>query len=272
MGLGRRTLVMGIVNVTPDSFSDGGKFFEADRAVAHARELVAEGADLVDVGGESTRPGSEEVADEEETRRVVPVVRALAATSQVAISVDTRKASVARAALAAGAHIVNDVSALRDPQMPGVVAEARAGLVVMHMLGEPKSMQLGPAYTDVVREVTSYLEERAGVAVRAGIAQDAIVLDPGLGFGKRTGKGIEDNVTLLKHLGDLRRTGYPILVGASRKSFIGNILGVPLGERLEGSLAAAAVAAWNGADILRVHDVRATRRVVDLVDAVRNAL
>ncbi|MBI2077817.1 MAG: dihydropteroate synthase [Euryarchaeota archaeon] len=271
ISLGRRTLVMGIVNVTPDSFSDGGRFLDPQAAVSHARALAADGADILDIGGESTRPGSEDVPAGEEARRVVPVVRALAKAVPLPLSVDTRKAAVATAAIEAGAHIVNDVSAFHDAGMARVVADTGAGLVLMHMLGEPKSMQVAPSYKDVVAEVASFLGERADRALAAGVARDAIVVDPGLGFGKRTGKGVEDNATLLKHVAALRRLGYPVLVGASRKSFIGNILGVPLAERLEGSLAAAAVAAWNGADIVRVHDVKATRRVVDLVDAVRNA-
>ena len=269
--LGRRTLVMGIVNVTPDSFSDGGRYFDASTAIAHARVLAQEGADLLDVGGESTRPGSDAVPASEEIRRVVPVIRAVAGAVALPLSVDTRKADVAKAALDAGAHIVNDVAALRDPHMAKVVADANAGLVLMHMQGEPKSMQVAPAYKDVVADVVAFLEERASTALRAGVARDAIMLDPGIGFGKRTGTGVEDNASLLKHLAALRRPGYPVLIGASRKSFIGNVLNVPLGERLEGSLAAAAIAAWNGADVVRVHDVRATRRVVDLVDAIRAA-
>ena len=269
--LGRRTLVMGVVNVTPDSFSDGGKWFGEDEAIAHARQLAAEGADILDVGGESTRPGSDVVPEAEERRRVVPVVRALAAAVPLPVSVDTRKANVARAAIEAGAHIVNDVSALGDPAMAALVAATGSGLVLMHMLGEPKSMQKAPSYADVVGEVSAFLAQRARSAESAGVPRDAIVLDPGIGFGKRTGSGVEDNATLLKGLGTLKRLGYPILVGASRKSFIGNILRVPLAERLEGSLAAAAIAVWNGADIVRVHDVRATRRVVDLVQAVRDA-
>lgn len=269
--VGPRTLLMGVVNVTPDSFSDGGRFFEPHRAVAHGVALVAEGADLLDVGGESTRPGSRPVPPEEERRRVLPVIEALHARASVPLSVDTRKADVAGAALEAGAEVVNDVSALQDPAMGGVVAAARAGLVLMHMRGQPQTMQRAPTYVDVVHDVRDHLRERATAAQAAGVARGAIVVDPGLGFGKRTGRGIEDNATLLGRLPELAALGYPILVGASRKSFIGNILGLPLEERLEGSLAAAALAAWNGASIIRAHDVRATRRVLDLVDAVRVA-
>lgn len=267
--LGRRTLVMGIVNVTPDSFSDGGKFFRPDAAVRHALKLIEEGADVLDVGGESTRPGSDPVPEPEEQRRVLPVIEALARFSSVPLSIDTRRASVADAALKAGAHIVNDVSSLMDPDMLHVVRDHQAGLVLMHMQGEPKTMQAAPDYKDVAAEVAEFLQERARRAESAGVPREAIVLDPGLGFGKRTGHGVEDNATLLRQLPRLRVLGYPVLVGASRKSFIGNILKVPLAERLEGSLAAAAIASWQGAEVVRAHDVKATRRVVDLVDAVR---
>jgi dihydropteroate synthase len=270
MPLGERTLVMGIVNVTPDSFSDGGKYLNAQAAIDHGRALVEEGADILDVGGESTRPGSETVPEGEELGRVLPVLDGLKDLG-VAISIDTRKANVAWQAVQHGASIINDVSALADPGMAKVAADTRAGLVLMHMLGEPKSMQVAPHYEDVVSEVAKFLRDRARIAERAGVAHDAIVLDPGIGFGKRSGKGIEDNASLLKHVDHLRSLGYPVLIGASRKSFIGNIGKVAMADRLEGSLAAAAVAAWQGAEIVRVHDVRATRRVVDLVDAVRRA-
>jgi dihydropteroate synthase len=265
-----RTLVMGILNVTPDSFSDGGRFFDAAAAIAHGNALVAEGADILDVGGESTRPGSDTVSAPEEERRILPVIDGLASL-RVPISVDTRKASVAKEAVAHGASIINDVSGLADPQMARVAAATGAGLVIMHMLGEPKSMQVAPDYQDVVQEVAAFLAERARRAQHDGVAKAAIVLDPGIGFGKRTGKGIEDNATLLKHLDAVHALGFPVMIGASRKSFLGNIGKVPMAERLEGSLAAAAIAAWQGAQVVRVHDVRATRRVVDLVDAVRAA-
>lgn len=268
--LGKRTLVMGIVNVTPDSFSDGGRFLDADAAIGHGRRLVEEGADLLDVGGESTRPGSDPVPAAEEIRRVAPVLEGLA-DAGVPLSVDTRKAEVARAALEAGAHLVNDVSALRDPGMGPLVAQAGAGVVLMHMRGEPKTMQTDIRYEDVAREVRDFLAERARVAEAAGIGRDSIVVDPGIGFGKRSGKGTEDNAVLLRRLDVLCGLGYPVLVGASRKSFIGNVLRLPMADRLEGSLAAAVIAAWRGADIIRAHDVRATRRAVDLADAVRNA-
>lgn len=268
--VGTRTLVMGIVNVTPDSFSDGGRFLASDAAIAHGRRLVSEGADLLDIGGESTRPGSDEVPDAEEIRRVVPVIRALRETG-VPLSIDTRKPAVAKAAIEAGAVIVNDVAGFRDPGMAPLAAATGVGVVLMHMRGEPKTMQADISYDDVVREVRDYLLERAQAAERGGVPRESIVLDPGIGFGKRSGKGIEDNALLLKHLADLRALGYPVLIGASRKSFIGNILKLPMPERLEGSVAAAVIAAWEGAEIVRVHDVQATRRAVDLADAIRNA-
>jgi len=266
-----KPLVMGILNVTPDSFSDGGRFAGVEVALERARDMEREGADVIDVGGESTRPGAAAVPASEEARRVVPIVRALAEQSRVPIGVDTRKAEVAQEALKAGASIVNDVSALGDPRMADIVREASAGLVLMHMQGDPATMQRRPHYEDVVAQVREYLVERARHAEEAGIARDAIALDPGLGFGKRTGAGVEDNLVLLRRLDALTTTGYPVLVGASRKSFVGNALSLSVDQRLEGSLAAAAVAVWNGASIVRVHDVAPTRRVVDLVHAVRNA-
>lgn len=264
-----RPLVMGIVNVTPDSFSDGGKFLDPAKAVGHATRLVAEGADILDVGGESTRPGSVAVSVNDEWRRIAPVVAAIRERlPQIPLSIDTRKAAVAKLALDAGAHIINDVTALGDPEMPALVARARAGIVLMHMKGEPASMQIAPTYQDVTAEVKEFLFSRAQRAVDAGIAREAVGLDPGLGFGKRTGAGIEDNAVLLRDLRQLVDLGYPFLVGASRKAFTGNLTRAPKDERLEGSLAAAAIAVMNGAHIVRVHDVKSTRRVVDFVHAV----
>lgn len=269
---GERTLLMGILNVTPDSFSDGGRYLATDAAVARALELEREGADILDVGGESTRPGSDPVDPAEEERRVVPVIAALRGALKIPISIDTRRASVAQAALAAGARIVNDVSALADPLMASLAARERSGLVLMHMRGEPKTMQRSPAYADVVIEVREFLRSRAALAMAAGVSREAIAVDPGLGFGKRTGEAVEDNAALLKRLDSLTSLGFPVLVGASRKAFIGNAMGgAPVDRRLEGSLAAAAVAAWQGAAIVRAHDVAATRSVLDVVDAVRRA-
>lgn len=267
--IGQRTLVMGIVNVTPDSFSDGGTYLEPEAAVDHALRLVEDGADLLDIGGESTRPGSDPVPVAEELRRILPVLQGLAGRTQVPVSVDTWKAAAAEQALRAGAHAINDVTALGDPAMARTVARSGAGLVLMHMQGNPKTMQAQPAYHDVVSEVREFLQRRARTAEDAGVPPGRIVVDPGLGFGKRTGQGVEDNLTLLRHLSRIADLGYPVLVGPSRKSFIGNILRLPVDQRLEGSLAAAALAAWNGASIVRVHDVAPTRRALDVIDALR---
>ena len=256
-----RVLIMGILNVTPDSFSDGGRFLSPDAAVKRALIMEKEGADIIDVGGESSRPGAEPVPVEEELRRVIPVLERLRGKLRIPISIDTTKAEVAEAALRAGASIVNDISALRfDPAMAFVVAEFGAGLVLMHMLGTPKTMQQAPHYEDVVREVREFLAERALYAQSQGIPREAIAVDPGIGFGKT----VEHNLELLRRLPELVELGFPVLVGPSRKSFIGAILGLGVEERLEGTLAACAVAVVRGADILRVHDVREVRRAADL--------
>ena len=253
-------LVMGIVNVTPDSFSDGGRFAAAAAAVAHGLELVRQGADLLDVGGESTRPGSEPVPLDEELRRVVPVVRELAARAGVPVSVDTSKAEVARQALEAGAHVINDVTALLgDPDMAAVVRDFGAGVVLMHMQGTPATMQVAPAYADVVAEVTAFLEARLQAARDLGIAGERVALDPGIGFGKTSAHNRE----LLAHLGRLQRLGRPVCLGVSRKGFLGRLLGRSAGERLAGSLAAACFCLGRGAaQVLRVHDVAETRDAV----------
>jgi dihydropteroate synthase len=248
-----RPSVMGVVNVTPDSFSDGGVNFDPGEAAASARRMLAEGAAIVDVGGESTRPGAEGVSADEELRRVVPVLEAL--EGEVPVSIDTSKADVARRALELGAELVNDVAALRgDPELAGVVAESGAYLCLMHMQGEPRTMQLDPRYDDVVSEVAAFLEQRLGAAVAAGIAEDRVCLDPGIGFGK----SVEHNFELIRRLGELTALGRPVVVGISRKSSLGKLLGDP--DAKTGSVAAsvgAAVAAYErGATILRVHDVR----------------
>lgn len=256
-----RVLIMGILNVTPDSFSDGGRFLSPDAAVERALVMEGEGADIIDIGGESSRPGAEPVSVEEELGRVLPVLERLRGRLRIPISIDTTKAEVAEAALRAGARIVNDISALRfDPAMAPLVAESGAGLVLMHMLGTPKTMQQSPHYDDVVREVRGFLAERAQYAQSQGIPREAIAVDPGIGFGKT----VEHNLELLRRLPELVELGFPVLVGPSRKSFIGAVLGLPVGERLEGTLAACAVAVVRGADILRVHDVRQVRRAADL--------
>jgi dihydropteroate synthase len=256
---------MGVLNVTPDSFSDGGSFLEPDAAIAHGRLLASEGADLIDVGGESTRPGSEPVSQEEEVRRVVPVIEQLAAAVETPISIDTRKAGVARAALAAGAGFVNDVSALRgDPDMAGVVAESGADLCLMHMQGEPGTMQDHPRYDDVVSDVEDFLEKQLAFAIGEGVSAEKVWLDPGIGFGKT----LDHNLELLRRLGEIVAIGQPVVVGASRKRFIGALTGRPEGERLAGSLAAAVIACERGAAMVRVHDVAATREALAVAAGV----
>jgi dihydropteroate synthase len=255
--------LMGVVNVTPDSFSDGGLFLDRDAAIAHGQELLVQGADILDVGGESTRPGAEEVSVEVELGRVEPVVRGLADTATV--SIDTSKAVVAEAALDAGAAIVNDVTALRhDPEIGGLCAERGAGLVLMHMLGEPRTMQENPVYDDVVDDVKAFLAERLQAALDAGVAEERIWLDPGIGFGKT----VDHNLELLRRLGELRELGRPLVVGPSRKSFIGGIDGSPVGERLGGSIASSVLAAAEGADVIRVHDVAETAEAMKMAGAI----
>ncbi|MEZ0234894.1 MAG: dihydropteroate synthase [Actinomycetota bacterium] len=265
--LGERTLVMGIVNVTPDSFSDGGLLGGTDEAVAQGLRMVAEGADIVDVGGESTRPGSDPVPVDEELARVVPVVAGLreAAPTGVALSVDTRRPQVAEAAIEAGASIVNDVTAAADPAMFDVVIQTGAGLVLMHMLGEPKTMQDDPRYDDVVTEVRDFLAARLGVAVAAGVSRDRLCVDPGIGFGKN----LTHNLALLHDIASFEDLRVPVLVGASRKGFIGQLTGVDdPAERVEGTAGAVAWCAAHGVDVVRVHDVLEMTRVVRVVDAI----
>jgi dihydropteroate synthase len=257
---------MGVLNVTPDSFSDGGLYLDRGRAVEHAHRIVEEGADLIDVGGESTRPGSEPVSTEEELRRILPLLQCLVEKLPVPISVDTYKADVAAAVLAEGADLINDISGLScDPRMASVVAEAGAGLVLSHIRGSPRTMQADPTYTDVLGEIRDYLRERIVLAEAHGVHPEAIAVDPGIGFGKR----VEHNLLLLKHLPELHVLGKPVLIGPSRKSFIGKILDLPVEERLEGTAAAVAVAIWQGAHIIRVHDVQAMVRVARMTDAIR---
>ena len=245
---------MGVVNVTPDSFSDGGLYLDAEAAIAQGERLAREGASVLDVGGESTRPGADPVPAEEELRRVVPVIEGLAAAGTgAALSIDTTKADVAQAALDAGATIVNDVSALRfDPALAGLVAERGAGCCLMHMLGEPRTMQQEPRYDDVVSEVKGFLEERLAFAVGEGVAEERVWLDPGIGFGKT----VEHNLALLRRLDEIVAIGRPVVVGTSRKSFLGKLTGGrPEGERLPGTIATNVLALERGARVFRVHDV-----------------
>lgn len=267
--LGERTAVMGILNVTPDSFYDGGRHATPEQAVERALNMAAQGADIIDVGGESTRPGAQPVNAEEERGRVLPVIEALAERLDIPLSVDTSKAAVAEAALEAGAAMVNDVTALRgDPRMAEVVREHGVPVCLMHMQGTPQTMQQNPVYQDVMTDIIAFLHQRIHYALDRGISPEQIVLDPGLGFGKRTGSGIEDNCTILARLMELKSLGYPVMVGASRKTFIGTLTGCDTEERLPGSLGAAALAIVQGADILRVHDVAATRQMTQVVDCI----
>jgi len=260
---------MGILNVTPDSFSDGGDFERAEDAVARAGAMLDEGAAVVDVGGESTRPGSDPVGAEEERRRVVPVIRAiLEARPNAVVSVDTHRASTAEAALDAGASIVNDVTALRDPRMAPLVAERGVPVVLMHMRGEPKTMQKDPRYDDVVREVRGFLARKAEEAIAAGVAEENVILDPGIGFGKTQ----EHNLLLLKHLGEISALGFPMLVGASRKAFLGRLTGATdPKDRLFATVATTLLAFERGATLFRVHDVRPNVEALAVAAAVRRA-
>lgn len=267
LSCGRRTHVMGVLNVTPDSFSDGGLFFDPEAAVREGVRMAEDGADVIDVGGESTRPGSDPVPVEDELERVLPAVKRLAAEVDVPISIDTRRADVAARALEAGASIVNDVTAASDPRMFEVVRDAGAGLVLMHMKGEPKTMQADPHYEDVVAEVKAHLEGRVRAAVEAGIAPERLCVDPGIGFGK----ALHHNLLLLRDIRSLFDLGRPVVVGPSRKSFIGHLLDLPVDDRLEGTAGAVAWLAGQGAHIVRVHDVREMVRVVKVVDAIARA-
>jgi dihydropteroate synthase len=278
--IGPRTLVMGILNVTPDSFSDGGKFFSLDNALAHAEQMIAEGADIIDVGGESTRPGGAAIVSaDEELNRVLPIIRELAKRTAVPISIDTTKASVARAALDAGAAIVNDISALRfDPQIADEVAKSGAGLVLMHSRGKPGSLHGLPPVADIIEEVTSSLRSSIALAERRGVKRESIVIDPGIGFGKSQ----EQNIDLIANLDELVAAfpDFPLLIGTSRKSFLGRILAdadsnpAPIEQRLHGSLAIMAAAILKGAHLVRVHDVKVaveTARVVDVLKRMKTS-
>ena len=256
---------MGVLNVTPDSFSDGGLFVDRDAAVSHALKMAEEGADIIDVGGESTRPGAQPVSEQEEIDRVVPVIEKIARRSDALLSIDTTKAAVAKAAIEAGAAIINDVSALTfDPGMAPVAASTGAGVVLMHMQGKPRTMQANPSYRDVVAEVAGALTAWAAGAEKAGIARSAIALDPGIGFGKT----LEHNLALVRNTRRFADLGYPLLVGPSRKSFIGAVLDLPVDRRVEGTAAVVSWLAANGAHIIRVHDVAEMSRVVRMTQAI----
>ena len=264
-----RPLIMGILNVTPDSFYDGGKFYPPDVAVEHALRLADEGADIIDVGGESTRPYSDVTPAEEELRRVIPVIKAIKARSAVFLSVDTYKAAVAKEAIDAGADMINDVSGLTfDPGIGDVAAQSGVPIVIMHTKGMPKEMQVSPRYDDVIREIKEFFIDRLQFARQRGITNENIILDPGIGFGKR----LQDNLMIIKELRRFKELGCPILIGTSMKAFIGKLAGSPEPEeRIEGTLASLALSLWNGADIVRVHDVKKAKKVTTLVHAVMKA-
>lgn len=271
--LGKRTIIMGILNVTPDSFSDGGEHFSVDDAVKHAFSMEKNGADIIDIGGESTRPGATSISVKEEMDRIIPVIEQLIGEISVPISIDTYKSEIAKNVLDLGVNMINDISALQvDKHLASIVAEYEVPICLMHMKGNPKSMQINPVYDDVVKEIHDFLKERAEFALFCNIKKENIIVDPGIGFGKRTGGKIEDNCEILRRLYELKDLGFPIMIGASRKKFIVNVCGdddpLQVSDRLEGSLAAACLAVANGADIVRVHDVKETRRCVDLVDCI----
>ncbi|HEX6929385.1 MAG TPA: dihydropteroate synthase [Gammaproteobacteria bacterium] len=258
---------MGVLNVTPDSFSDGGRFLDKAAALAHARRMIDEGADFIDIGGESTRPGAEPVSIDAELHRVIPVIEALCGHIDRTISIDTSKPEVMRAAASAGAGFINDVNALRSPGALDAAAELGLPVCLMHMKGEPRSMQLNPQYTDVVREVRDFLLERARAAESAGLRKENIFIDPGFGFGKT----LEHNLALLRCLESFTATGYPVLVGMSRKSMVGALLDTPVDDRVFGSVTLAAIAAMKGAAVIRVHDVKPTRDALKVCGAVMAA-
>jgi dihydropteroate synthase len=266
--LGSRTLLMGILNVTPDSFSDGGQFASVEAALAHAWQLMEEGADILDIGGESTRPGADPIPIEEEWKRVIPVIRAVRKQlPHACISVDTYKAQVAEQALEAGADMINDVSALRlDPRMVEVAAQADIPVVLMHMLGTPKTMQQSPAYQDVVGEIIQFLRERMAWAIERGVSEERIIVDPGIGFGKRP----EHNTEILRRLSELKQLGRPVLLGTSRKSFLGALTKRPVEKRLEETIASVVIGVLHGADIVRVHDVGPVKYALMVADAIRD--
>ena len=265
--LGKRVLLMGVLNVTPDSFSDGGRFLEPQKALEHALKMEGQGADLIDLGGESTRPGARPVSAREEIRRVIPVLGRLVKRLAIPVSVDTSKAVVAEAAIEVGASLINDVTALQDPAMAGVIAHGNVPVILMHMRGIPRTMQKNPSYRRLIPEVLSELSKAIAKARAAGISRESILVDPGLGFGKR----FEDNLILLKGLGRLKKLGVPIVVGPSRKSFIGQILEAPVEDRLFGTASAVALSVFCGADMVRVHDVKQMRQVVLVAEAVKSA-
>ena len=266
--LGEKTLVMGVLNITPDSFSDGGLFFEPHKAIEHGLQMAEEGADIIDVGGESSRPGSDPLPLDEELKRVIPVIEGLTSRLKIPISVDTYKSQVAERAIEAGAQMINDISGLRfDPQIPAVAARYDTPLIIMHIKGTPKTMQEDPSYEDIMREIIDYLREGIAKAEQGGVDPNQVIVDPGIGFGKR----VQDNLVIINRLSELNALGRPLLIGTSRKSFIGAVLGAEVHQRGIGTLASVAVSALKGAHIVRVHDVAPMKQTVDMVDAIINA-
>lgn len=270
--LEEKTLIMGILNVTPDSFSDGEKFNTVEKALKHAKNMIIEGADIIDIGGESTRPGAKPITAEEEIKRVLPVLKKIVRETDTPISVDTYKSKVAKKCLSNGASMINDITALRgNEKLVDIIRDYNVPVCLMHMKGTPQNMQKNPHYKNVVKEIKDFLKKQSNYAVSKGIKKKNIIIDPGIGFGKRTGSGTEDNCTILANIKEFKKLGYPVLVGASRKKFIGNICGekkLPADERLEGSIAASIISSLNGADILRVHDVKETVRALKVLNCV----
>ena len=259
------TLIMGILNVTPDSFSDGGKFKSHDQAIGHAVKMIKEGANIIDIGGESTRPGAKAVQLEEELMRIIPIIEAIRLKSDCLISIDTYKSKVAEAALDAGADMVNDISGLTfDQNMASLAAERNVPVIIMHIKGRPRDMQKNPNYDNLIKEIKVFFELQIATAKRAGIDSGNIILDPGIGFGKR----LEDNFEIIRELGQISTMGYPVLLGPSRKSFIGFTLDLPIEERMEGTLASITASVINGARIVRVHDIQATRRTLTITEKI----
>ena len=265
----RETLVMGILNVTPDSFSDGGLFYNTDEAVSHALQLIEYGIDIIDIGGESTRPGAKKISEEEEIQRIIPVVKQIRELSpEIIISIDTTKSMVAQKAIQSGANIINDISGFSfDNKMIDVVRESKVPVIIMHMQGDPSNMQNNPVYDDLIIDISSFFKSKIKLAIDAGIKKEQIILDPGIGFGKTVG----DNLQLINQLNEFCKLGFPVMIGPSRKSFIGTTLNLPVDDRLEGTAAAVAVGVMNGARIVRVHDVKEIKRVVTIVEKIRTA-
>ena len=265
----RETLVMGILNVTPDSFSDGGLFYNTDEAVSHALQLIENGIDILDIGGESTRPGAEKISEKEEIQRIIPVVKQIRELSpEIIISIDTTKSMVAQKAIQSGANIINDISGFSfDNKMIDVVRESKVPVIIMHMQGDPSNMQNKPVYDDLIIDISSFFKSKIKLATDAGIKKKQIILDPGIGFGKTVG----DNFQLINQLNEFCKLGFPVMIGPSRKSFIGTTLNLPVDDRLEGTAAAVAVGVMNGARIVRVHDVKEIKRVVTIVEKIRTA-